>query len=294
MEPGLLTPLPQEGWTARIRSLQLDGARADYVELDPYRFDVPPLEDRPDGPVQVWLVVVVTGTAIGTVDGDEVTISPRRAVLLDGRSPMTFHVAEPLRAFRLFADEHRLPAEVLERWTRPYAFLKPGPLVTGCIGLISGLLQVGNPVVDPGDQGAVGQPLIALQASLLDEALHQQEDDRRSPSGPSSRRGRIEAHIEQHLHDPDLTVASLAAALDVTVRTVHAAYEGSGQTVAAEIRARRVSRAQTLLAVRHEPPNVGAVAARVGLSRDQLARAFREATGRTALQWWEEHRAGAR
>ncbi|MFD1720468.1 hypothetical protein [Amnibacterium endophyticum] len=286
LEPGLLSPLGPEEWRVRIRSLEVDGARADYLDCDPHRFDVPPLEERPEGRLPLMLVVVLSGRSDGVVGGRRVPMAPQRALLLDGRAGMTFEVSEPLRAMRLLVDLAHLPPDLLGRMGEPCLTLKDTPLVLGCVGLISGLLQVHNGTVEPHDETAVSQPLIALQASLLEEAL------RERPSGdpiPSSRRECIEVYVEEHLGDRSLSVASIAASLGVTVRTVHAAFEGTSDTVGALVRRRRVARAQTVLALRTDPPNVGALAARVGLTRDQLTRIFRAETGRTVVEWWREH-----
>lgn len=296
MTPGLLTPLPWPDWSGRMRSLDVDGVRADYVEIGPYRLDVPPYSDRPDSAVRMMLAIVLSGTSTGEVDGRPLTLSAKQAALIDGRASMRFVAPEPVRAMRIFVDEDHLPPEVRDGPPMPFARLKHSPLVTGCVGFISGLLQVGNPVVETGDEIAVSQPLIALQASLLNEALHQ---DRGSVaavvSGAEglSRRARIEAHIEQHLGDRDLTVPHIAAGLGVGVRTVHAVFEGGPTTALAHIQQRRLARAQSILAVRREPPNLAVLADRVGLTRDQLNRLFQAESGLTARQWWERQRGEA-
>lgn len=294
MTPGLLTPLPWPDWSARMRSLDVDGARADYVEIGPYRLDVPPSEDRPDAPARMMLTIILAGTSTGEVDGIPLTLSPKEAALIDGRAAMRFEALEPVRAMRIFVDEDHLPQRIQDAPPLPFARLKHTPLVTGCIGFISGLLQVGNPVVEDADELAVSQPLIALQTSLLDEALHQRDAfgaDGDPPTGAQTRRTRIEAHVEEHLGDHDLSVTQIATALDVAVRTVHAAFEDRPDTVVAHIRQRRLVRAQAILAARQEPPNLASVADRVGLSRDRLNRIFVAETGLTARQWWEGRRA---
>ncbi len=290
MAPGLLTPSPWPRWSARIRSLSVDGTRADWVDIGPHVLEVPPFRDRSDQTPRMMLTVVLSGTTTGEVDGHPVVLGPKEAALIDGRAAMRFHAAEPLRGVRIFVDEDHLPAELLAGRELPFARLKDSPLVAACVGFITGLLQVGNPTVEPHDELAVSQPLIALQVSLLNEALHQTGTARdHDLSGARSRRARIEAYIEEHLADPDLTVATIAAALDVSTRTVHGDFRDGPETVAAQIRRRRVARAQVLLAARREPPNAAALAARVGLSRDQFARTFRAATGTTVRRWWDQH-----
>lgn len=214
---------------------------------------------------------------------------------------MSFHSPGPIRAVRLFVEHRELPDDALLGADVPFVRLRHTPLVTGCIGLIRGLLQVGSEELEPRDEQVVAKPLVALLTGLLREAGRDREEAglaalRKSDPARErrDRRALIERYVEEHLADRDLRVGRIAAALDVTVRTVHAAFEDQGVTAAAYVRARRVARAQTLLALRAEPPNVGALAERVGMTRDQLTRAFRDSTGLTLRQWWERERPSGR
>lgn len=295
MPPGFLTPLPWPGWTLRVRSLDVDGVRADYVEMSPYDIVVPAVEDRPGLPVRTMLVVVLDGVSHGRIEGERLILAPGQAALIDGRAAMSFHCPAPIRAVRLFVEHSELPDDALLGAETPCVRLRHTPLVTGCIGLIRGLLQVGSEDLEPRDEQVVGQPLVALLTGMLREAGRDRDAAAavRAPRPTQERQHRralIERYVEEHLADRDLRVGRIAAALDVTVRTVHAAFEDQGVTAAAYVRARRVARAQTLLALRSEPPNVAALAERVGMTRDQLTRAFQDDTGLTARQWWERER----
>ena len=108
----------------------------------------------------------------------------------------------------------------------------------------------------------------------------------RVPDVPAeSRRGamklRVQAFIEHHLGDPDLSPASIAAAHHISVRTLHKLYEAEEQTIAASIRRRRLERCrQDLLdpGLRDRP--VSAIGARWGLQdAAAFSRAFRKAYG---------------
>lgn len=295
VEPGAITPLPADEWSGRIRWLRVDGARADYVELGPHRFEVPAHAERDGVPAQMMLLMMVRGTTTGEVDGEPVVLQQGQGALLDGRAAMRFRAEEPVRAMRILVDEQRLPAEARFRRTPPFALLKDSPLVTGCIGFVSGLLQLQHPHVEPHDEVAVSQPLIALLTSLLDVALHTEPAlPSRPHRGEARRRDQVEAYIDEHLAEPDLSPVSIADALGLSVRSIHAAFADETGTVAALIRARRVERAKALLLVRAEPPGTGALAARVGLSTDQLTRSFRAATGETPRRWWQRHGTGPR
>src|SRR5690606_31419702 len=89
--------------------------------------------------------------------------------------------------------------------------------------------------------------------------------------------------IEEHLADPDLSPATVAAAHHVSVRQLHRLFEGRDETVAARIRARRLERCRRdLLDPALAEQTVAAIGARWGLPNpSQLSRLFRQAYGVT-------------
>jgi AraC-like DNA-binding protein len=92
---------------------------------------------------------------------------------------------------------------------------------------------------------------------------------------------RIQSFIGQHLGDPGLSPAMIAAAHHISVRTLHKLYEAEGQPIAASIRRQRLERChQDLLDPGLRDCPVSAVGARWGF-RDTAAfgRVFRSAYG---------------
>jgi AraC-like DNA-binding protein len=91
----------------------------------------------------------------------------------------------------------------------------------------------------------------------------------------------VQAFIHQHLGDPAMTPAAIAAAHYISVRTLHQLFHDEGLTVAGWIRQRRLERCRRdlsdpVLAARP----VGAIAARWGFaSASDFSRAFRTAHG---------------
>ncbi|MFE2097544.1 helix-turn-helix domain-containing protein [Streptomyces sp. NPDC059468] len=92
---------------------------------------------------------------------------------------------------------------------------------------------------------------------------------------------RIHAFIEDHLGDPDLTPATIAAVHHISVRTLHQFFRGTGETVQARIRRRRLERCRAELGktgLLVHP--VAVIAARWGFSGPAVfSRSFREAYG---------------
>ncbi len=107
-----------------------------------------------------------------------------------------------------------------------------------------------------------------------------------SPAFPvESRRrvllARINAFIDHHLSEPDLTPAAIAAHHHISVRLLHAVFQEEPETVGATIRRRRLERSRTDLGdprLRHR--TIGDIAGRWGFRNPAtFSRTFRETYG---------------
>jgi AraC-like DNA-binding protein len=148
---------------------------------------------------------------------------------------------------------------------------------------------------EPGRDARIGAAFLDLLALAVATRL-----DRVPAVPPETRQqamaARIRAFIEQHLGDPDLSPALIAAAHHVSVRTVHKLYEAEEGTVAAWIRRRRLERCrQDLLDAGLHGRPAGAIGARWGF-RDAAAfsRAFRGAYGLPPAEYRAIHASGHR
>jgi len=96
------------------------------------------------------------------------------------------------------------------------------------------------------------------------------------------------AFLRTHYNDPTLTAHSLAAHFRISVRTLHAAFDGGTDTVGSTVRGIRIQRASELLAAATLP--VSSVALSVGyLDVTHFIRIYKRATGLTPGQWRREH-----
>jgi AraC-like DNA-binding protein len=119
---------------------------------------------------------------------------------------------------------------------------------------------------------------------LVRGVLRRELDDTEPLLAPALARAAMRV-ADGRLADPDLSPASLAAELNVSVRTLHRAFAAAGEPMAAYIRRRRLERARTELAAPGRP-EVSEVAARWRFADgSHFTRAFRKQYGQTPSQF---------
>jgi AraC-like DNA-binding protein len=139
---------------------------------------------------------------------------------------------------------------------------------------------------DAGDGARLGGAVLDLFSVALAARL-----DRATRVPPETRqqalRHRIQAFIETHLGDPELSPATIAAAHHLSVRSLYQLFEGEQTGVAGWIRRRRLERCRRDLldpALAARP--VSAIAGRWGLrNAAHFSRAFRAAYGLSPVEY---------
>ncbi len=236
----------------------------------------------------------LSGTGLLVQDGREVVMEPGRLALYDTSRPYTLtfdraftsHVmmfphralgVAPERAGQLTATaldaDHHLGAAVT-------AFLRQAVDVAPDLDPAVGARLAGN-VVDL---------LGTLVSEILGETAADAPDAAEERSRPTDRDRALAAvheHIDAHLGDPELTPASIAQSQFMSVRSLHLLFEGTGTTVAAHIRERRLERCRAELgAAGHAGRPVAVVGARWGFADPaHFSRAFRSRYGVTPGQY---------
>ena len=145
---------------------------------------------------------------------------------------------------------------------------------------------------DSARDARVGQAFLDLLAVAVATRLDR-VDGVPAESREQAMLARLNAFIEQHLGDPDLSPATIAAACHISVRTLHKLFEAEEQTVAASIRRRRLDRCrQDLLDPDRPDRPVAAVGARWGFpDATAFSRAFRAAYGLPPGEYRAVHQA---
>jgi AraC-like DNA-binding protein len=149
------------------------------------------------------------------------------------------------------------------------------------------LLLVGGELGTPGSLVGVDRYLAALTGLLLRTAVRKPSSD---PEQLASVRARTDAIIFEQAGDPLLTPATIAAQLNVSLRQLYRAFNGT-ESPAARIRRRRLDRAAELLSARSPQPHVEWVAQECGFtSAEYFSRAFRREFGISPRAYRSAHR----
>ena len=143
-----------------------------------------------------------------------------------------------------------IPREVLSplliggRLTRPIP-VRAGSAIGSLLGSAFDAAAGQVPLLSPEVGDAVLQNLCGLVALACGVS-----DEGRASGRDSVRAARLEAakrHIDQHLAEPDLTPASTAAALGISLRSLHLAFEPTGTSFAEHVTRRRLQECRAVL-----------------------------------------------
>jgi AraC-like DNA-binding protein len=251
--------------------------------------------DHRDGaPAEYLLSLQLAGTAEFRQDGRVGRVGPGDMVFYDSGRPVEIVSGEDYRSlcFRFpttgpgAADPRGYGrADELTATTLGGAH----GLTPAVAGLLTGLHEA---LERPGTASRRGSVLaVARQATEMVRTLFDDELARRglleAPDPHEELRARIDRHIDEHLADPTLSPRSIAAAMFVSTRHLHALLAEDGRTVAATIRERRVERCLDDLADPAQATTpVSAIAQRWGLpNATRFGQLVKQATGRTPVAY---------
>ncbi|MEW1890483.1 MULTISPECIES: helix-turn-helix domain-containing protein [unclassified Streptomyces] len=268
------------GWA---EAMELPRSRLAAFGFSPLTARRSPAQIRREDPEDGFLVLVREGRVrleqgrndVGLGPGDMSLFSSSRPLacdFVDTGAPVHITLLRlPLALLPLSGNRaDRLLAEPLPAGTASGALLVP---------YLTSLPKAAR-TAGPAELARLGTIAVDLATSLFAARL----DDRRALPAESRRTvllARIDAFIEQHLDDPSLGPAAVAAHHHMSVRTLHHLFRDERESVAATIRRRRLERCRGDLA---EPGllhlTVGEIALRRGFRHPaDFSRAFRRAYG---------------
>lgn len=117
--------------------------------------------------------------------------------------------------------------------------------------------------------------LAAINAAIVEMVAAVLQEQPAKRDGETAVVSRAQAFIDDHLRDPGLTPARVAAALNVSLRTLYRSFDVDGQTIAAYIRRHRLLRTRRDLAAMKTTGNIYVVAQRWGFAdKSHFAKLF--------------------
>lgn len=268
-----------DGFRGRIRSQVLDELSIAEVTANGHRVVRTPSLISAADRLYFKLNLQLSGHGLLVQDNREATLRPGDLAVYDTHRPYTLGFGEEFRTLVLMFphDALDLPAEEVSRLT--------AVRLAGDAGLGRMISPFMVQLADNLDalSGTSGLRLAHNVVDLIATMFESELDARREPAAGSHGEllGRIRHFIEDHLGDPDLSPADIAAAHFVSTRHLHNVFAASGATVASWIRTRRLEHCRRdlrdpILADR----SVGTIAARWGfVDAAHFSRIFRSAFG---------------
>lgn len=211
-------------------------------------------------------------------DGREVVLEPGTLAIYDTSRPYTLSFDRDFSTYVMMFPQHlmNLPHQMVGQLTATR--LGHGH----ALSTVAGDLMAQAGAILPRLTDTIGARLagnvVDVLTTVMADELAQDETDT-----TASRRllETVRSYIDTHLHDVELTPMSIASGHFISVRALHGLFEGTGETVSALIRRRRIEHCQQDLAdpLLHQLP-VAQIGARWGLADPaHFSRLFRSIAG---------------
>ena len=224
--------------------------------------------------------LAIRGQGVFEQDGRESKPKPGEFILMDLSRPSHVAIDQWHEGSILIFPRSLLPIRHNElRKLTAIRFSRQDPYAELVSSLVMGLTR-NLDAYESARDGRIATAFIDLLSLAVASSL-----DRVSGVPPESRERammlRVQAFIDQHLGDPDLSPSMIAASHHISVRTLHKLHENEQDSIAASIRRRRLERCRRdLLDPDLSDRPVSAIGARWGFpDAATFSRAFRAAYG---------------
>ncbi|BCK67520.1 AraC family transcriptional regulator [Streptomyces libani subsp. rufus] len=270
---------------AQTRLLELGPVSVWPTMVEPMSWRRTPRLIRQSDPENYHVTLPIAGSVGVTHAGREAVHGPREMHVADTSQP--FHcVTGALHAVGLEVPRKLVP---LRKERADLLLTRRLSAEEGYGSLLAQLLEQlakGTGPYGPADGPRLGSIIVDLLSSLLAHLL-----DADSSLPPETHRQtlvlRVRAFVQQHLHDPQLTPCTIAAAHHISTSYLHRLFQNEETTVAAWIRRQRLECARRELA---DPTSrttpIHAIATRCGYPRaSDFTRAFRTVYGTPPMEY---------
>ena len=217
-------------------------------------------------------------------DGREALLGPGDVFVYDMARPVRLSFPQSFRTKSLV-----LPRDVLGLSESDITHITASPIGpdTPLGGLLSpflaGLVDDAG-TYPPRTNELMARNVVDLLGVLSTELLGRTSTD--TPGGNRALLLRIQAFIDRHIADPDLTPQAIARAHHISLRYLHKLFESEDATVGRYIQRRRLEECRRDLARRANGSTIAAVAHRWGFtSAAHFSRVFRAAYGLSPREW---------
>ncbi|MET8947910.1 helix-turn-helix domain-containing protein [Streptomyces sp. NPDC004542] len=276
--------VPDEVYSGTIRATPLGRLQAVTVDGDCLSaLRTRRLVSQDDQDEYVVVKLLDRGVARLEQDGREALLGPGDVFVYDMARPLKLTLPQHFRTKSLV-----LPRDVLGLRESDMAQVTACPLGpdTPLGGLLSpflaGLVD-GARDYPPRTSELMARNVVDLLGVMADEVLGRSAAE--PPDGNRAVLLRIQAFIDRHLADPDLTPRAIARAHHISLRHLHKLFESEEATVGRWIQRRRLQECRRDLAL-HPDVTIAAVAHRWGFtSAAHFSRVFRAAYGMAPREW---------
>ncbi|MEW2179663.1 helix-turn-helix domain-containing protein [Streptomyces sp. NPDC005406] len=276
--------VPAEVYSGKIRATPLGRLQAVTVDGDCLSaVRTRQLVSRDDQDEYVVVKLLEKGVARLEQDGREALLSAGDIFVYDMARPLQLHLPQPFRTKSLV-----LPRDVLGLGESEMAHVTACPLGpdTSLGSLLSPFLAglvdgAGNH--QPRTSELMARNIVDLLGVLADEVRGRPAAE--TPGGSRALLLRIQAFIDRHLADLDLTPQTIARAHHISLRYLHKLFENEDATVGRWTQRRRLEECRRDLGL-HGNATIAAVAHRWGFtSAAHFSRVFRATYGMTPREW---------
>ncbi|MET8954189.1 helix-turn-helix domain-containing protein [Streptomyces sp. NPDC004393] len=277
--------VPDQVCSGAVRTSPLGRLRVATVESDPLRAWRTSRLIARGGDAPLVVKLLARGTARVEQDGRVAVLDGGEIVFCDMARPIRMEFPRPFETKSIV-----LPRRLLGLRDSDFQRITATPIHpdTTLGSLLSPFLTkvVDSAATYPPRTGeALAHNVVDFLTALAEEQLRQ--DTAESPSGTGMLVLRIQAFIDRHLAEPNLSPESIARAHQISVRYLHKLFQAEDTTVSRWIQRRRLQECRRELARRQaEGRTIAAVARRWGFtSAAHFSRAFRAVYGMSPTEW---------